>query len=478
MSRAAGNANGKFPRRMARAELLGRHTHRTRDGVGVHVWERGGKFLARGSYAGRRFGVTLGDSVDAAESELRHLLVRFDNGTFQRPCEARKQILKTGVTPRCSLRELCNAFLAEKRRTRGRKTVEDYRSRLAPVIEFAELPEFRRRWPLAMDLDRTFAIELKSFLLRRKVSRNGRAAGAERPVSSRHVHNSLSTLRTMLEWARRPDVNQLPSSFANPVAPEIVGRIERKDPLREIKLPQERRIAMVREMDVWQLCHFAVPFLLPLRPDEYTGLLVSDVDFENRWLRFGTRLGGHDFNKGRQEFRVPFPDAIRRLLEHCVAGRAEGPLFLRRLIFARLQDTGVIAATAHGLEVEFGQIVGQLPADEVQAEQDYKRHFRRLLRKLGGASCDSFRREFHVLLERTGATAGIRLYDLRGSINSELEHAGVSHLVQRYVTGHTTRDILHDYVTLDPVAEMQKYFDRSRPLLEAIVNQAERLGLP
>ena len=40
-------------------------------------------------------------------------------------------------------------------------------------------------------------------------------------------------------------------------------------------------------MDLWQLCHFAIPLVLPLRPEDYTGLLVSEVDFDQHVLRFG-----------------------------------------------------------------------------------------------------------------------------------------------------------------------------------------------
>jgi len=35
----------------------------------------------------------------------------------------------------------------------GRRTAADYTSRLAPLIEFAELKSVRRKWPLASDVD-------------------------------------------------------------------------------------------------------------------------------------------------------------------------------------------------------------------------------------------------------------------------------------------------------------------------------------
>ena len=46
-------------RRMIRSELMGAHSHSTLCGVKVHVWRRGGKFLARGRFHGQPFGPIL-----------------------------------------------------------------------------------------------------------------------------------------------------------------------------------------------------------------------------------------------------------------------------------------------------------------------------------------------------------------------------------------------------------------------------------
>ena len=96
---------------------------------------------------------------------------------------------------------------------------------------------------------------------------------------------------------------------------------------------------------------------------------------------------------------------------------------------------------------------------------------------MGGVSEDGLAKEFKTILVKAGLPDSIRFYDLRGSINTELNQAGVSHLVQRYVTGHTTRDILNEYVTLDPVTEMRKYFAKAEPLLSALAERAGELGL-
>jgi hypothetical protein len=65
----------------------------------------------------------------------------------------------------------------------------------------------------------------------------------------------------------------------------------------------------------------------------------------------------------------------------------------------------------------------------------------------------------------------------RRAVSTDLNSAGVSHLAQRYLTGHTTRDILNEYVALEVHTEMPKHFRRIRPLLDAIQTRALQLGM-
>jgi hypothetical protein len=102
---------------------------------------------------------------------------------------------------------------------------------------------------------------------------------------------------------------------------------------------------------------------------------------------------------------------------------------------------------------------------------------RKTLRQLGGLTEKCLPDE----LKEVFATAGIQsdrpTYDLRESISTELEEAGVSLLVQRYVTAHGTKDIQNHYVGLRPVRQMQKHFVALAPLLGAIIRRARELGI-
>jgi hypothetical protein len=464
---------------MVQAELLGAHVHQTVCGTKVQIWRRGDVYLARGRYQQHQFGKTLGANPIEAASALRHLLVEIENGTFERPTEARRRPLKTGQVARLNVCELCSRFLAETRKLRGKDTAQNYQSRLVPVIEFAEQPESKRRWPLAMDVDREFAIQLRSGLFARIVTRNGHPASIERPMSPRQVFNVLDCVRSMLNWAKRPDVHQLPATFANPFTQDIVGRKAKKDPLRPIPIPVERRIALVERMDAWQLCQFAIPLVLPLRPEDYAGLLISEVDFQGCLLRFGTRLAGRDFNKGRQSFSTPFPVELIPILQACAGSRIDGPLLRRRAVWEGRVRPKLEIQSHEDTQVQFDRALASAPEGEIQAAQDSKRTFRRLLQAFGGVSVEGLSKEFKPLLRQIGAPNTVRFYDLRGSCNSEMERSHVSYLVQRYVTGHDIgRDIMSEYVTLGhAVTEVQKYFQAMRPLMTAIERRAVVLGI-
>ena len=59
-----------------------------------------------------------------------------------------------------------------------------------------------------------------------------------------------------------------------------------------------------------------------------------------------------------------------------------------------------------------------------------------------------------------------------------MKDANLPHLEMRYLTSHSTDDILNQYASLDPVRAMSLYFDTIRPLLGAIRERGMALGLP
>lgn len=96
---------------------------------------------------------------------------------------------------------------------------------------------------------------------------------------------------------------------------------------------------------------------------------------------------------------------------------------------------------------------------------------------MGGLREDAQRRELRKVLRVAGLNAGQNTYEFRSAINTEMDAAGVSLLVQRYVTGHRTDDIQNHYVSLQPDEQMRRYFDSIAPLLDTIQRKGTQLGL-
>jgi integrase len=464
---------GQRPK-MIRAELMGGHTHKTQIGVEVHVWRRGQKFIARGRLQGQPFGKTIGESVDEATARLRQILNELDNGTYVRPSEARKRPLANAMAPRLSLRQLIDEFLADRRRTCGKRTSGNYRARLMPVLAFAERTENVKHCRLAMDIDREFVTRLQAFLFEYRTTRNGRPGGEPKPLSPRQIFNVLQCLSTLFAWAHKAAVRKLPADWVNPLTREIIGSRPPKDPLREDKLPLEARIKLVGIMDQWQLCHLAPSLVLPLRPDEAEGLLVTDVDFERSWLEFGQKFSDVNFTKEATAFRLPFPEELEPILRACIGNRVEGPLLLGRKAFT--QGGGSVASTIE-LRRLFDKTMSEQPSGSIQCAHDRKLFFRNLLHELGGVADNELAKEFKKLLSVLGIDNGSTFYTLRSSVTTAMKDARLPHLELRYLTSHSTNDILNDYARLDPVGAMQPYFLSIQPLLNAITDRASELGL-
>ena len=459
-------------RPMVRSELLGHHTHETSAGVSVHIFKRNGKYLARGRYERRYFGETLGADLQEAKSKLIELIHKLESGTFVPPSDARKQILKTRKIPNLTLRELCDRFLIEKRKVCGENTARTYLNRLAPVLDFSESARSVKKWPIALSIDRDFALELIEFLFNRKITRNGSANAPPKSMSTRHIKHCGDTLRMALTWACRADVRNLPADFVNPITHELFENSFRKDPLRDCVFPLQRRIKLLCDMDDWQFMSLSILLVLPIRLEDVAGLLVSDVDFEKQLVHFGTRLGGSDFNKGKVDVQFPLPDELMPLLQTLVGERVEGPLFLNRKICQGKTSRKYTFNSTPDLEQQYQDELAKLPKGKVRNSQDRKAAFRDFLNKAGGVTSAYVGKQLRQVI---GKDEPGRPYDLRGSITQEMKEAGIPLLELRYLTEHTVNDIINVYSPLNPKQEIVKYYNKISPLLEAIKTRTEQL---
>jgi hypothetical protein len=270
----------------------------------------------------------------------------------------------------------------------------------------------------------------------------------------------------------------LPSNFANPFTREIIGVRQSRDPLAPPSLPAETRAALVGHCDAWELCVLCWSLVLPQRPEEFRGLLVSDVDPVRRELQFGTRLGCNDFNKAHQSFQITYPAQFDPIVRSLIGGRSAGPLLRRRRISPKQRAAAAMVSTQADVESAYDRFVSTAAADQVFSEQDRKALFREFLTSIGGLKEDEQATAFRKLSQSLSPAKPARFYDLRGSVSTDLRRAGVEEILRTCVTGRSLhRNIMAAYESQDLHNDMAKYFRDVAPLLDAIAARAIELGI-
>jgi integrase len=457
---------------MVKAELLGQHSFPTARGVTVHIYQRGGLYLARGSWQRQRFGATLGANEREANVALRRLLGEIDDGRFQRPSSKRASQMKASAPECLGFAELADRYLIHIGSVRGKKTQGNYRSRLTHAVRFAESPHSRKRWPYAANATVEFVVDLKGHLHRVQTTRNGHPGGKPTPLSTNYIRHILETVQFMFHWAAKPQVRLVPFEFINPVTRELLGDKPSKDPFRPQVLPLVHRISLVKGFDCYQLGLLGLMSVLPLRLEEAVGILVEDCDFDARRIVFRSRYGGADFGKGHQEYHVSLPADLIPILRACAGDRLAGPLFRQRPIWELRKFPKTVVYQPSDVEEELGQ---RLRRSGASTAQDRKLVFRKLIRDMGGITTASLGREFRAVAKRM-LSHRAQPYDLRRDISTEMSSSGISYIALKYLTAHAIYDIMGDYVAVEPVKEMEKYYSHARPLLDAIRERGEELG--
>ena len=389
----------------------------------------------------------------------------------------RKRLVSNGENMRLTLRDLAARFLEEKRRLRGLQTAGDYRSRLTPVLDFAEATENLKRLAVALNIDAEFVRSLRAFLFQHTSTRNGKPGAKQKSLSSRQIVNILECLQDAASLGQECSGSPVAGGWIMPVTNELIGMASAKN-------PSARGQAALGTASPDRGCNGSLAscvsseFRWSCRCVQ-TRLQVSlfgDVNFEKGWLQFGEQFKDANFTKGRTAFMSPFPPELRPILTACIGGRAEGPLLRSRRAFERRMSVETVPSLAHLVQLFDAELIGQ-PPGIIQAEQDRKLLFRSLLRRLGGVTEDAMNREFKKLLVAVGVNNGATLYTLRSSVTTAMHCAGLPHLEMRYLTGHSTNDILNVYTSLDPVGVMGRYFETARPLLDAIKRRSTELRL-
>lgn len=200
------------------------------------------------------------------------------------------------------------------------------------MLAFVERSEVTRRWPAAHLIDTDFINRLKQFLLHRQTTRNGRANGRPRALTTRQCGTSWSAYG-------RP-------CFANPVLVAAVGGGAAKDPPPGQPAADGGKVKLVGVMDVWQLTHVGPLLVLPLRPEDLCGVPVGEVDHTRHAITFGTRVGGDDGTKCGLALTLLYPRELAPLFRANAADRVEGPLPAADVSTTRVSPAASTASSA------------------------------------------------------------------------------------------------------------------------------------
>ncbi len=455
--------NGSMPkgnRKFHRASIFGNHNFQASNGIPVTIWFRQGKYVARGRFNYKFFCQKLGPTERESQGNLTRLLYELGEGIYIPPSEKRRVIVRPRVQESLSLRDLVNRFLGHIEKSKGQKTKRNYIDRLRPVLEFDDIAENRRRWPKATDMNSEFVSGLQSWLrITPFEDKNGRTAFRKEKT----IRNILETLRTCLNWARRSENRLLPVNFENPVTQELLGKEAPKDPFRPNPLTEADKIKVVKEASDEELAVIALSILLADRADELAGLLIEDVDLNRRHLLFGINNRDVNFTKGHTAFRIPYPAELDGLITKLIAGRVQGPLIRQVSSQGKPENQSVDLLAIWRIEA------AKNPS-RVGTMNDKKALFREVMRKAAGASADYLGKLFAKVAKRAGLL-NIQPGFCRDSATHLMERSGMSLLALRYLTSHSTNDILNTYTGVDIDGAMSSYYSMVPQLVEAIASR-------
>ncbi len=205
------------------------------------------------------------------------------------------------------------------------QTINRYRTATDHLLRFLETRPVRH----ASHFHSSHAEEFLRFLRGLRVSPNGHAHTAKRPLMDKELRFILECCRALFNYAARR--RHLSPYAENPFASLEIERIpiEHSRPITLFTVEQER--AFLTACDNWQFPLFLTQVLTGLRPGELAHLLLpDDLDLDARLLRVRNkpRLGWQV--KTRNERDIPLIHVLADLPAPLRAGSTAAPGLARR----------------------------------------------------------------------------------------------------------------------------------------------------
>src|SRR4051812_9783234 len=205
------------------------------------------------------------------------------------------------------------------------QTINRYRTATEHLLHFLETRPVRQ----ASQFHASHAEEFVRYLRALRVSPNGHAHTAKRPLLDKGLRYVLECCRALFNYAARR--RHLSPYAENPFRALEIDRIPIQETRAILLFSAEQERAFLEACDDWQFPLFLTLMLTGLRPGELTHLLLpDDLDLGAGLARVRNKAALGWQVKTRNEREVPLVPALAEVLRRSVGGRREGPVFRRR----------------------------------------------------------------------------------------------------------------------------------------------------
>lgn len=350
-------------------------------------------------------------------------------------------------------------------------TARRYGSALGHYLDYVRSPQTSVAYPLAMRVDRSFALGFSAFLGARMISRNGRIASDKVKMTGQDF--VLDAVRTMFEWAADPERgNLMPAGFRNPFRRNVIERRRvAKDMTGDPDITVNMSAAFLNACDAWQLRLFSPVVFYGLRPSELIFLFQESLTETFLDVTCVESLG--HMTKGRRNKRLPmFAPMYRLLRADCSA--AAGLILRRRDVFASGEHP-LFGGSRDKLVAEFEERCRTMRNGGAQAIQEIQRD---VLSDAGAITYKIIQGEFAKIAKTLKWPRAATLKDFRHSCNTALANGGVPEHERRYLLGqHPGQGAIVVYTHLNKLTEhyMAACESELAPVLRVLRQRVEQM---
>jgi len=335
-----------------------------------------------------------------------------------------------------SIAELRDRWLSHHEHVRrsSLQTVNRYRTATTHLLRFLQQNPVR----LASHFRVSQAEEFVRYLRNLRVSPNGHANSAKRPLLDKGIQFILEVCRSLFVFAAKR--RHLPPYSENPFSALELGRlpIEHRRP---IVVPTSSQAAQVLQAaNDWEFPILLTLALTGLRPGELVHLLIEDFDPEERLLHVRNRphLGWQ--GKTRMDPTVPLLACHATALRTMLGGRTRGTLFVRPQFPADLLPAWTESATLALQELQRRVADRESNVGVALARDQQAALSKRLWLELGSVKTDQVRKPLLRLSRSTKVNELATPKTFRHLFATTLQEGRVDPLIRNELLGHIPED--------------------------------------